>query len=219
MPDLSILLDGFPGGHGPLGLLSSDEFTAPAAAFDRALHVQGKTVGLILDADHDSAAQNEARARAHFGRLGAETLTLDMHTNDALPDYDIAYVAGGSPSDLLRCLRDSARWLDVRTRWKHGKALAGSSAGAMVLCTYMLTPKPGDRVPTKWSEGLGPIATAALAVHARTRPKEWLDEVARNAPVRLLAIDDATGIVLGPGDSVITAGEGRVWFVPRPSRA
>ena len=213
MTELAIVATGLPQQHGPLGLLSGEEFTPQATAFDRALlDLTGPVVGLILDADHRAAPHSARLARAHFAGLNAETVELDMHSADPLPDYDVAYIGGGSPADLLQCLHDNPRWREVMARWENGKGLAGSSAGAMVLCAHTLVPREGDHVPTRWARGVGPVTGVALAVHASSRDNAWLENISGNAPVRVLALDDATGIIVSPGKSIITAGPGRAWF-------
>jgi len=195
-PLLQTATDDLPAGAGPLALLSSDEFLPPVDAFDRRLlELTGTRVGVIYCADHRAQPQSERYARRHFEGLGARAITLDMH-GDALPQYDIAYIAGGSPKDLVEHLRDSRRWPEVVATWREGKGLAGSSAGAMVLCKNLLTPEPGARVPTTWTEGVGVIDAFAVAVHASSRSKEWLRGIAANAPVPVVALADRTGVIL-----------------------
>jgi hypothetical protein len=191
--------DALPAGAGPLGLLSSDEFLPPVEAFDRRLlELTGLRVGVIYCADHRAQPHSERYARRHFEALGARAITLDVH-GDALPEYDLAYIAGGSPKDLLEHLRASARWPEVLAQWRAGGGLAGSSAGAMNLCTHVLTPETGARVPTMWTQGAGVIDTFAVAVHASSRSKEWLEKVARDAPVPLVALADTAGVILRKG--------------------
>jgi hypothetical protein len=188
--------DALPAGAGPLGLLSSDEFLPPVEAFDRRLlELTGPRVGVVYCADHRAQPHSERYAQRHFEALGARPITLDMH-GDALPGYDIAYIAGGSPKDLLEHLRGSARWPEVLAQWREGRGLAGSSAGAMNLCSRLLTPEPGARVPTTWTEGLGVIEAFALAVHASSRSKGWLNQVARNASVPVVALADTAGVIV-----------------------
>ncbi len=195
----SVLLkasDALPAGAGPLGLLSSDEFLPPVDAFDRRLlELTGPRVGVIYCADHRAQPHSERYARRHFKALDARAITVDMH-GDALPEYDIAYIAGGSPKDLLEHLRASARWPEVLARWRAGRGLVGSSAGAMNLCSHVLTPEPGARVPTTWTEGAGVIDTFAVAVHASSRSKEWLEKVAHDAPVPVVALADTAGVIM-----------------------
>jgi len=205
--------DRLPTDAGPIGLLSGDEFLRPVADFDRRLlELTGARVGVIYCADHRAQPKSERYARTHFERLGAHAFTLDMHS-DERTDYDLAYIAGGSPRDLLEHLRDNPRWADVLTRWKEGSGLAGSSAGAMVLCARTLTPEPGARVPTTWTDGVGPIDGICLGVHASSRSRAWLEEVARTAPAPLIALDDATGMILRHAEQPEIIGPGEVWRV------
>lgn len=199
-----------PAGAGSLGLLSSDEFLPPGDAFDRRLlELSGLKVGVIYCADHRAQPQSERYAHKHFERLGARAITLDMH-GDALPDFDIAYLAGGSPKDLLEHLRESARWPEVVDAWCSGQGLAGSSAGAMVLCERLLTPESGARVPTTWTRGIGPIKEFAVAVHASSRSKGWLAQIAKDAPVPVIALADHAGMILRNGQDPEIFGD--VWI-------
>jgi hypothetical protein len=208
---LQTLSEQLPLAAGPLGLLSGDEFLPPVRAFDeRLLELTGPRVGVVYCADHRAQAHSERFARRHFETLHVQPTTLDMHA-DAMPDVDLVYLAGGSPKDLLEHLRASVLWPQVLERWKSGIGLAGSSAGAMVLCRRLLTPREGARVPTVWAEGVGPLDGIGLAVHASSRSKEWLEEISRGAPVRVLALGDHTGIVLRRGHEPEVIGENGVW--------
>ncbi|MGZ4119184.1 MAG: Type 1 glutamine amidotransferase-like domain-containing protein [Actinomycetota bacterium] len=199
--------DRLPDGSGPLGLLSSDEFLPPAGAFDRRLlELSGTRVGVIYCADHRAQSHSERFARRHFDALGARAITLDMHA-DVLSEFDLAYIAGGSPKDLLEHLRASPLWERIMQRWRDGAALAGSSAGAMVLCAHTLVPEPSARVPTTWTTGAGLVDGVALAVHASSRPRAWLEDVARDAPQTLLAMPDKTGVILRRGETPEIFGE------------
>src|SRR6266480_1437683 len=205
--------DRLPAGAGPVGLLSGDEFLRPVSDFDRRLlELTGSWVGVIYCADHRAQPKSERYAKRHFERLGADAFTLDMHGNEH-SEYDVAYIAGGSPKDLLEHLRDNPRWSDVLGSWKEGRGLAGSSAGAMVLCARTLTPEPGARVPTTWTTGVGPIDGICLAVHASSRSREWLEQVQKDAPAPLVALDDATGVILRKGAPPEKIGPGEVWRV------
>ena len=159
------------------------------------LELAGTRVGVVYCADHRAQPHSERYAERHFEALGARAITLDMH-GDALPDFDIAYIAGGSPKDALEHLRESARWPEVVALWREGKGLVGSSAGAMNLCTHLLTPERGARVPTTWTEGVGIVEAFAVAVHASSRSKEWLKDIARDAPVPVVALADSASVIL-----------------------
>lgn len=220
--DLARLVDEIPAGRGPVGLLSSDEFRRVAEPFDRALlGVAGRTIALIFAADPRGARHSAALGCAYYERLGASPVVVDVYTRDqatadALPSYDVLFLAGGNPSALLSCLRGTPLWDEALRRWRDGSALAGSSAGAMALCRHALEPEPGASRPTNWSEGLGPIERISLAVHAGSAPKEWLAYVAATAPVPAVALDEGVGLLMQAGTPVQMLGQGRAWVLDRP---
>lgn len=118
------------------------------------------------------------------------------------------FLGGGDPSRLISALTGTPLWTEVIDRWRAGRALAGSSAGAMALCEHRLLPEPRAEVPTVWSRGLGPVNGIALAVHARSRSDRWLDGVSSRAPCPLVALDDGVGILLRPGTPPRGVGSG-----------
>jgi len=205
-----------PAGAGAIGLLSGDEFTPAVDAFDTALIAEtGRRIAILLCADPRAAPYSAKLAMAHYRRLGADPYVVDvLHrtdaTADALGEYDVLFLGGGSPADLLDALLGTPLWDEALRRWRAGAALAGASAGAMALCTHCLLPKPGADKPTEWSEGLGPIVTAGLAVHASSRPPEWLHDLIRSAPVPVIALDDATGVLVTAEWPPEVHGPGRV---------
>jgi cyanophycinase len=213
--DLGDLFDDIPAGCGPVGLLSSDEFMPVAEPFDRALlAVSGSKVGLVLAADPRGAPHSARLGIAHYRKLGgdpivADVLIRDDATADKVPDCDVLFLAGGSPAALIMTLRDTPFWDEALTRWRGGMSLAGSSAGAMALCAHSLVPDPGDRRPSRWERGLGPIERVALAVHAKSAPDEWLRRVMESAPVPVVALDEGVGVVLAHGREPVVAGDGR----------
>ncbi|HBY92542.1 MAG TPA: hypothetical protein DEP84_01040 [Chloroflexi bacterium] len=100
------------------------------------------------------AAENGVR---HFAALGATStplLLLDRadaarsEILDQVAAADLLYVAGGDPVYLLETLRTTPAWATIHDRLRAGTlALAGSSAGAMVLGRRMWRPRQDDLVP------------------------------------------------------------------------
>lgn len=203
-----------PDGAGRIGLLSSDEFMDRAQPFDTDL-LDGANVsriGVVLCADHASAPQSYGFAVKHFREYGIEVLDVRASCAlDPLPDVDLLYLGGGNPRELLDCIRGRAGWWDeVLQRWRAGMHLAGSSAGAMVLCTRALGTCACVDPTHEWGDGLGPIDGVALAVHADRRDPAWLAELPVRAPLPVVALDEGTGLILEPGHPPRIVGEGRV---------
>ena len=216
---LADVIDVLPDGAGPVGLLSSEEFTPLAEAFDRSLlSLVGARVAIVLAADPSSAQAVGATAMDHYRRIGAEPMLVDVLCREqanagAVPSCDMMFLAGGDPANLLPALLDTPFWAEASARWIDGMGLAGASAGAMALSRHCLVPTPGADKPTVWDRGLGPLERFGLAVHAATRPKEWVHGVASTAPVPVVAIDDGIGVLLAAGSAPQVIGEGRAWVV------
>ncbi len=213
-------IDQIPDGAGAIGLFSSDEFAPGAREFDLALlEATGPEVVALFCADHGNRALNARLGARHFSGLGARLTPLPVDHHPArvkeIPPFDLLYIPGGSPTEILGCVRGSALWDDILERWRAGAGIAGSSAGAMSLSEHCMVPRPGDGRPTEWGKGLGPLREIGLAVHASSRPTTWLQQMADVAPVPLLAIDDSTGVLLRNGATPVVIGMGSARIVKK----
>src|SRR5918996_1645286 len=125
-PEPRDVLDEIPAGCGAVGLLSSDEFMPVAGAFDLALlAVTGRRIALIFAADPRGAARSARLAITYYRRIGADPVVVDVLIRDdaradALPDFDVLFLAGGSPAALLATLRDTPLWAEALRRWRSG---------------------------------------------------------------------------------------------------
>jgi len=207
--DLVLRVEPMPLGAGPIGLLSSDQFSEAAADVDRALMERcGSRVGVVLEADPSNASSVEEEAIDHYRSLGAEPVRL--RPTDTAHDVDVLFLAGGDPKELVPGLQDSRLWSSARRRWRTGLGLVGSSAGAMALSERCLFADPGEDLPVRWGRGLGPLRSFALAPHAASRPDEWLEQVIAKATIDVIAMDEGSALLLAPGESPCEMGSGRV---------
>jgi len=83
----------------------------------------------------------QERGVAHFTRLGAEAVAVDVVDRDTANDdemvrdiagADLVYLSGGKPALLHQLLDDTAAWAAILGVLDRGGILAGCSAGAMV---------------------------------------------------------------------------------------
>lgn len=163
------------------------------------------------------AAANGVR---HFSRLGAQAfgvMIVDATTaNDAtlaaqLTSARLIYIAGGDPGYLLRSLKGSLAWRVMLDAWSDGALLAGSSAGAMVLCEAMWNPGTHRVEPA-----LSVVKRAAVIPHHRPA-SGWAEQLRRELSEDFLILgiaeqtnliwDGATWQVAGPGDVTIYSRE------------
>ncbi len=70
------------------------------------------------------------------------------------------YLVGESPMHLRSVLKDSPLWDTLVATWREGAAIAGSSAGAMVLTDPMVDPRGGA-----FTVGLGLLREMAVIPH------------------------------------------------------
>ena len=207
---------------GRLALVGGDEFRRGCEAMDEAiLKETGKSSPVVLIVPTAAAFENPARAAdngvRHFEALGADARPLMvLDRSDAEnPDLasqaksaDVVYLTGGSPTHLLETLRESALLAAILGGLEHGAVLAGSSAGAMAMGSWMRF--------REWRPALG-IADgiASLPHHERADPSAVSRELRDGAPDDLsvvLGIDGRSGAISGPdGWKVLGAGHVTVY--------
>ena len=155
-------------------------------------------------------------AERYFEGLGAKARGLMvLNRRDAEDGANAAavraakflYLSGGSPLHLRSVLKDSKVWFALVAAWNEGAVLAGSSAGAMVLCDPMVDPRGGA-----FSLGLGLVAQVAVIPHHDT----WSPEKARRtitlaaAGLPVVAIDEQTALLRRPDGEWAVEGAGQV---------
>lgn len=204
---------------GALALVGSGEYTAAMSATDSWL-IEGlggpahARVALIPTASALEDGQPErwnAMGAAHFAALGARPAPLrllsradaaDATTAAALREATFFYFSGGNPEYLAETFEDTPAWRAITARHGAGAVIAGCSAGAMFLGSYLLrvrSVREGQAPP--WRRGLGLAAGLAILPHfdrlSRFLDAERFREVLRSAPdgVTVVGIDEDTALV------------------------
>ena len=187
---------------GRIALVGGDEFRAGCEAMDRvilgATGVDEPTVSIVpTAAAHQNPSMAASNGVTHFTGLGARASALMVlersQANDEgllspVDSAHVIYLTGGDPSHLLEVLRDSLLLEKLRAALARGATVAGSSAGAMVLGSWM-------RFRT-WTECLGIVkGVAVLPHHERSEPAKVAKEMEGATPsgVVVLGIDSETG--------------------------
>jgi cyanophycinase len=187
--------------------------------FDRDLYEQsGADEVLVLPtaAAYEHPQRAVDTATQWFASFGAKARGLMVVARpDAEDEANVAavrnarflYLGGGSPLHLRSVLKDSPLWAALVEAWNGGAVLAGSSAGAMVLCDPMVDPRGGA-----FTLGLGLVNGITVIPHANT----WSHEKARRtfelAPkgCAVVGIDEQTAAVRAPDGTWSSAGAGNV---------
>jgi cyanophycinase len=166
------------------------------------------------DHNHQRAGQNGQRWFTSLGARNVQVLSLiDRSTAhqaeiiSALQSARLVYLLGGFPGYLAESLSDTPAWEAILSAYRAGAVIAGSSAGAMVLCEYLYDPHAGGAV-----KGLGLLANACVLPHHNTFGKNWAVELQRLLPgVTLIGIDERTGMIdNGPDHAWQVFGQGGV---------
>ena len=213
---------------GPLALVGSGEYT-PAMLEVEAGLLAGRPPRYV-QIPTAASAEGEERLRywidlgqAQADRLGVQAVPLRVYSRDDAHDPQIVaqiagagliYLSGGSPSLLADILRDTPLWKAIVAEWESGAALAGCSAGAMVM---------SDQVPELRHPARGGVPGLGLLPHLRVLPHfdrmlGWIPDVLTRpffrggAGVHVLGIDEDTAIVGGP-EAFTVHGRQSAWLL------
>ena len=217
------------GAGGAIALVGSGEYLPVMDDIDRALLATlppGAKLALLPTAsglEPGSPARWNALGERHFAALGASTLPLFLLQRDdaydeailaALRDAQFFYFSGGNPNHLVETLQGTPAWASIRRAIAGGAAIAGCSAGAMMLGGYTIRLRDtlAGRAPA-WTPALGVVPQVAVLPHfdrfAGRFGSAALQQLTDGAPEELivLGIDEDTALVrLRPGDPWRVAG-------------
>jgi cyanophycinase len=150
------------------------------------------------DNNHQKAGQNGLRWFQSLGATQVTSLPLidraaadDPVIVDILRQSALIYLLGGFPGHLGRTLADSAAWQAILAAHRAGAVIAGSSAGAMVLCEHYYDPHSQSIV-----RGLNLLPGMCVLPHHDTFGKNWAARLSRLLRGSiLLGIDEETGFL------------------------
>ena len=171
------------------------------------------------DHNHKRAGNNGIR---WFKSLGATNVFgVDVINSISANDKSLAasirnskliYLLGGFPRHLGETLANSLCWQAALDAYEKGAVIAGSSAGAMVLCEHYYD--PNER---KLLRGLNLIPNACVLPHHNRYGKAWAKQLKQVLPhAILLGVDERTGMVndtdgkwtvYGTGEVTVYSGE------------
>jgi cyanophycinase len=159
------------------------------------------------------AANNGIRWFQSLGAKDVQSVPLtsriradDKQIVQALRDAKLIYLLGGFTHYLGQTLKGSEAWEGALEAYRSGAVIAGSSAGAMVMCQFYYDPS-GGRV----HEGLNLVPNALVLPHHNTFGKKWAPELLKKIPgVTLIGIDEQTGMVNDNANSWTVLGRGEV---------
>lgn len=188
----------------------------------RALELAGGSAARVRIVPAAAAPDNNhlrtgRTAERWFRQLGAEDVAAlpltdrssadNLRSAARLARSHLIYLPGGFPGHLARSLNGSRSWQALLTAYDRGAVVAGSSAGAMVLCQRYYDPQT-----RAVAAGLGLVAGACVVPHHDTHGGTWAPQLAQQLPETvLIGIDEETGAIdEGPGNVWRVYGKGSV---------
>ena len=218
---------------GPVALVGSGEY----------LEVMTETEGLLLKGrpprfvqiptaaaleGDGSLARWVSLGREQAARLGVEAVSVMVRDRDEADSPELAalvegagliYLSGGNPPYLASTLRGTRVWQAVDKAWEAGAALAGCSAGAMSLTSWV----PDIRHPLRDADpGLGVVPHLRVIPHF-DRFVGWMPDLVGRylakapAGVTVLGIDEDTALI-GDDGTWTVHGRQSVWVLTREGR-
>jgi cyanophycinase len=150
------------------------------------------------DNNHRRAGNNGIR---WFQNLGARNVSaVDVIDTASANDSSLAatirtsrliYLLGGFPRYLGETLANSLCWRAAMDAYEKGAVIAGSSAGAMVLCEHYYDPHE-----KKLLRGLNLVPNACVLPHHNNFGKSWAMQLIQLLPsATLIGIDEHTGMI------------------------
>lgn len=203
---------------GLLALIGGGEFQ-PGCEFDTELLEASRADEVALLAT-GFAYENPQRAVAHatewFATLGASVREVPVYGRadalvaehvDAVASARFVYVVGTSPMHLVSVLKETPLLGALMAAWHEGAVLAGSGAGADVLCDPMVDTRGGA-----FTVGLGLVSGMAVIPRSDTWSPDKVRRTAELAPDDLVVVSlpERSGIVRHPDGVWRTVGGGLV---------
>ena len=155
------------------------------------------------DNNHQRAGNNGIHWFQSLGAKDVSAVSLlskiradDKNIAQSLRDAKLIYLLGGFTHYLGQTLKDSLAWDGAVEAYRNGAVIAGSSAGAMVMCEFYYDPSAG-----RVHEGLNLVPNSLVLPHHNTFGKSWAPKLLKKIPnVTLIGIDERTGM-LNNGDN------------------
>jgi len=150
------------------------------------------------DNNHERAGRNGVRWFQKQGATDVSALPLVNRNTAEDPEITrdikrtrLIYLLGGFTHYLAQTLIDTGAWAAVLSAYRSGAVVAGSSAGAMVLCEYYYHHSSKQTL-----KGLNLVSGACVIPHHDTFGKNWAMPLTRRLPdVTLIGIDEQTGMI------------------------
>jgi cyanophycinase len=203
---------------GLLALIGGGEFQ-PGCEFDAGLLADSGTDEVALLATgfaYENPRRAVQQATEWFAGLGAAVREIPVYARadalvaehvDAVAAARFVYLVGTSPMHVVSVLKETPLYEALVATFQDGAVLAGSGAGADVLCDPMVDTRGGA-----FTVGLGLVSGMAVIPRSDTWSPDKVRRTAELAPDDLVVVSlpERSGIVRGPDGTWRTVGAGLV---------
>lgn len=199
-------------------MVGGGEFTEGCSFDAQLVEVSGAKEVLVVPtgAAYEHPGRLVEQAVSWFDRLGVTARGLDVLARPdaqsaematAVAESRFTYLVGGSPMHLRSVMKDSLVWAALVAAWNDGATVAGSSAGAMVLCDPMVDPRGGA-----FTLGLGLITDVAVIPAHDSWSEDAAHRTRKMSPAGLVlaGIDERTALIRDPSGAWSAVGAGAV---------
>jgi cyanophycinase len=212
---------------GLLALVGGDEFHPGNEEQDRLLVASarpGPAFVVPTAAERQGPEEAVAHATRWFQQFGVALTELPVLKRSDANSKELAetarggglfYLVGGDPGLVAQVLAGSRVWSAIFDAWRDGASLAGSSAGAMALCSYTLIRASWpNRFHRRPATALGVVPDTAVLPHFETFGHRWIESAERELPgVTLLGIDERSAALWEEKTGWRAAGPGVVTVI------
>lgn len=160
-----------------------------------------------------------------------KTMVNNKVLNDSLQNAKLIFISGGDQTRFMDVVKNTPVYTAIHKAYENGSTIAGTSAGAAVMCEHMIT--GNQKLQTKYSEtfdnirydnlettvGLGLIKNVIIDQHflKRSRYNRLLSALVEFPDHIGIGIDESTALIVRNKEIEI-AGESEVIVVKKPKR-
>lgn len=157
------------------------------------------------------------------------TTAFNKVLNDSLQNAKLIFISGGDQSRFMNVVKNTTTFTAIHHAYKNGSTIAGTSAGAAVMCEHMIT--GNQKLESKYTEtfnnirydnlqttvGLGLVKNVIIDQHflKRSRYNRLLSALVEFPTHIGIGIDESTALILRDKEIEIV-GESEVIVVKKP---
>jgi cyanophycinase len=155
----------------------------------------------------------------HVVHFAAESRAELLHTNGDLSKADVVFFTGGDQLKITSKIAGTDFATIASAVLERGGVVAGTSAGAAVMCETMIIGDDGEEThrigKLRMAPGLGLARGIVFDQHfaERGRIGRMLGALAYNPGILGIGIDEDTGVVLERGRELVVIGSGAVYIL------